>query len=201
MRARVVWPTAILVAAAIAVVVGGWIGPAAGSIAGIWIACALRRMEPVEVRRARRRAAVDLPVAVDLLAAALRAGAPVDQAVSVVGESLGGPLGLRLLRVGRALRVGLPPAEAWQTLADVPGTRALIRTAVHSCDSGTGMTTALDRMSADIRAERLAAAEAAVRRASVAAVVPLGLCFLPAFLLTSLVPVLVAVLGTVLGRQ
>ena len=42
------------------------------------------------------------------------------------------------------------------------------------------------------------ASEAAARRAGVLIVLPLGLCFLPAFILAGLVPVLVAVLRDVL---
>jgi pilus assembly protein TadC len=40
--------------------------------------------------------------------------------------------------------------------------------------------------------------EAAARRAGVLVVLPLGLCFLPAFVFAGLVPVIVAVLGDVL---
>jgi len=46
---------------------------------------------------------------------------------------------------------------------------------------------------------RLIAADAAARRAGVLIVLPLGLCFLPAFVLAGLVPVIVAVLGDVLS--
>ncbi len=45
----------------------------------------------------------------------------------------------------------------------------------------------------------LGAVDAAARRAGVLIVLPLGLCFLPAFVLAGLVPVLVAVLGDVLS--
>ncbi|HEX7746632.1 MAG TPA: secretion system protein, partial [Micromonosporaceae bacterium] len=54
------------------------------------------------------------------------------------------------------------------------------------------------RVADDLRADRAAAAEAAARRAGVLVVLPLGLCFLPAFILAGLVPVIVAVLGDVL---
>jgi pilus assembly protein TadC len=54
---------------------------------------------------------------------------------------------------------------------------------------------ALSRLAEDLRADRLVRAEAAARRAGVLIVLPLGLCFLPAFLLAGIVPVIVAVLG------
>ena len=49
-----------------------------------------------------------------------------------------------------------------------------------------------------LRTARLAAVEAAGQRAGVLLVLPLGLCFLPAFVLAGIVPVIVAVLGDVL---
>jgi hypothetical protein len=60
------------------------------------------------------------------------------------------------------------------------------------------MAGALTRLADDLRADRSVAAEAAARRAGVLIVLPLGLCFLPAFLLAGLVPVVVALLGDVL---
>ena len=64
-------------------------------------------------------------------------------------------------------------------------------------ESGLAMAQALERLAEDLRCDRAAAAEAAVRRASVLAVLPLGLCFLPAFLLTGVVPVVVSILAGV----
>jgi pilus assembly protein TadC len=157
----------------------------------------LRNQEPAEVRGTRLRAVADLPLGADLLVAALRAGAPVDRAASAVADALGGPLGERLERVARALRLGAGPAEAWAHLADVTGAERLVAAAVRSSASGGALARAFTRLADDLRADRTAAAEAAARRAGVLIVLPLGLCFLPAFLLSGLVPVLVAVLGDV----
>jgi hypothetical protein len=54
------------------------------------------------------------------------------------------------------------------------------------------------RVADDLRADAVLAAEARARTAGVLVVLPLGLCFLPAFVLTGLVPVIVAVVGGVL---
>ena len=71
---------------------------------------------PATVAAAGARPA-ELPLAADLLAVALRAGAPVDRAAAAVGEALPGPLGERLGRVARVLQLGATPAEAWEELA------------------------------------------------------------------------------------
>ena len=65
--------------------------------------------------------------------------------------------------------------------------------------SGAAFAGSLRRVADDLRAELLVTADADARRASVLIVLPLGLCFLPAFVLTGLVPVLVAILGDVLS--
>lgn len=183
---------------AVAVVIGGWPGLLAAPPTAILLDRVLRRIEPPAVRKRRLREAADLPLAADLLAAAMRAGAPVDRSVLAVAEALDGPLAQRLGRVGRTLLLGGAPEEAWSQLGPVPGAERLTAAAMRSSHSGAALAGALTRLADDLRADRATAAEASVRRAGVLVVLPLGLCFLPAFILAGLVPVIVAVLGDVL---
>jgi pilus assembly protein TadC len=178
--------------------IGHWWGVPVGVAAGFGAARYLRGREPAEVREAKLRAVADLPLCADLLAAVLRAGAPVDRAAFAVADALGGPLGERLERTARSLRLGAGPAEAWAHLSDVPGAERLVAAAIRSSASGGALAGALTRLTDDLRADRGVAAEAAAQRAGVLIVLPLGLCFLPAFVLAGLMPVLVAVLGDVL---
>ena len=180
------------------VLIGRWWGVPAGIAAAVGTARYLRTREPADVRAGRQRAVADLPLCADLLAAVLRAGAPVDRAAFAVADALGGPLGERLERTARSLRLGAGPAEAWAHLSDVTGAERLVAAAVRSSASGGALAGALTRLTDDLRADRGVAAEAAAQRAGVLIVLPLGLCFLPAFVLAGLVPVLVAVLGDVL---
>jgi Flp pilus assembly protein TadB len=191
-------PAAVLAGAAAGLLVGGWAGIGCGIAVAVVADRALRRLTPPAVRAERARCAADLPLAADLVAAALRSGVPVDGAVAAVAGVLGGPLGERLGRVARSLRLGGEPAEAWQHLTDVPGSARLAAAAVRSSSSGGALAGALTRLADDLRADRAVAAEAGARRAGVLVVLPLGLCFLPAFVLAGLVPVIVAVLGGVL---
>jgi pilus assembly protein TadC len=189
---------AVATGLAVAGVIGRWWGAPVGGLAGLGVDGFLRRREPADARAARLRAVAELPLGADLLAAALRAGAPVDRAAAAVADALGGPLGERLERASRSLRLGAGPAEAWAHLSDVPGADRLISAAIRSSASGGALAGALGRLADDLRGDRTVAAEAAARRAGVLIVLPLGLCFLPAFLLAGLVPVVVAVLGDVL---
>jgi pilus assembly protein TadC len=185
-------------AVSVAVVFGGWGGVLAGAAAGVVAERYLRRIEPAARRAERRRAQADLPFAADLLAAALRAGLPTDRAVAIVASAVGGPVGERLARVGRSLGLGLTPAQAWLPMADVPGGTRMAAAVVRSAESGSALAAAFTRLTDDQRARRATDAETAARRAGVLMVLPLGLCFLPAFVFAGIVPVIVAVLGDVL---
>ncbi|WDZ86391.1 type II secretion system F family protein [Micromonospora cathayae] len=189
---------AVLAGISVVVVLGGWSGMVGGLLTATAADRLLRRIESPAVRDRRLAEAADLPLAADLLAAAMRGGAPVDRAVTAVAEALGGPLADRLGRVGRTLHLGGGPGEAWAHLAPVTGADRLVTAAVRSAESGAALAGALTRLADDLRTDRAVAAEASARRAGVLIVLPLGLCFLPAFILAGLVPVIVAVLGDVL---
>ncbi|MFY1635664.1 type II secretion system F family protein [Solwaraspora sp. WMMB335] len=195
---RLVRPVAVLTGLAVAVVGGGWPYVVLGAACAAGLDRGLRRIEPAWRRRQRLRETADLPLAADLMAAALRAGAPLDHAVLAVADAVGGPLGVRLRRVARSMSLGAEPSEAWQQLSGVPGGERLAAAAVRSAASGAALAGALSRLAGDLRTNRALGVEAAARRAGVLIVLPLGLCFLPAFILAGLVPVIVAVLGDIL---
>jgi pilus assembly protein TadC len=192
------WAVAGLAGVAVAVMIGGPAGLVFGLAVAAGAGRALGRLEPAGVRAERAIATADLPYAVDLLAAALRAGMPTQQAVRVIADAFDGPVGRRLARVVRALGLGLPPEQAWLALADLPGGARLIAAVARSADSGAALSATFTRLADDQRAQRAAAVDAAAHRAGVFIVLPLGLCFLPAFVFAGVVPVIVAVLGDVL---
>ncbi len=189
---------AVLCGLAAGVLTGGWPGLAVGVVTAALLGRYLVRLEPAALRRERDRAALDLPYAADLLAAALRAGLPTDRAVRAVADALGGPIGVRLGRVAGALGLGVTPAHAWQPVHDLPAGTRLSAAVIRSADSGAALAGAFGRLADDLRGARLAAAETAAQRAGVLLVLPLGLCFLPAFVVAGIVPVIVAVLGDAL---
>lgn len=189
---------ALATAAATAVVVDGWWGLALAVPAAFVAHRVIGRLEPADARRRRVREEADAPICADLIAAALRAGAPVDVAVLAVAEALGGPLRERLTTVGRSLRLGAEPDEAWSHVAGMPGGSRIAAAAIRSSASGSALAGALTRLADDLRADRAVAMEEAARRAGVLIVLPLGFCFLPAFVLAGLVPVIVALLGDIL---
>jgi pilus assembly protein TadC len=182
----------------VGVLVGGWPGMGIGVATAVLLGRYLSRLEPAQRRRERERATVDLPYAVDLVAAALRAGLPTDRAIGVVADALGGPVGERLAGVAGLLGLGLSATDAWRPMSDLPVGERLAAAVARSGDSGAALANAFGRLADELRTTRLATVESAAHRSGVLLVLPLGLCFLPAFVLAGIVPVIVAVLGDVL---
>jgi len=141
----------------------------------------------------------DLPLALDLLSCALCAGQPPSTAAAAVAAAVGGPVGDALLAVARAVALGAPPDIAWQPLGRLTGAAVAARAAARAAESGTQLADELGRIATDLRARRAANADARVRRAGVLVVLPLGLCFLPAFVLIGVIPIVLGVAGAVLS--
>jgi pilus assembly protein TadC len=201
---RVLGPAAACALGGVAVVL--LVGLPLGLLPGAAVVLAgprlLSRLEPAAVRAERQRLTADLPLALDLLAACLAGGAPPGAAAAAVGAAVQGPCGARLQAVARALAVGSNPAQAWAALsadrADdplAPAARLLARAA----EGGAPVADTVARLAADARAVARAEGEQAARRVGVLVVAPLGLCFLPAFVLLGVVPVVLGLAGPLLA--
>ncbi|MBC3986196.1 type II secretion system F family protein [Streptomyces sp. AC536] len=135
--------------------------------------------------------ASQLPLTAEMLAACLAAGAGPPEAAEAVGNSLGGPLGQRLAWAAAELRLGGEPSTVWGRVAALPGAAELARSLERATVTGAPAVEPVTRLAADCRADRGRAATARARRAGVLATAPLGLCFLPAFLLVGVAPVVI----------
>jgi len=178
------------------------LGGLAGGVIGVLVAAAVwlsfSRLGNGERRRRRARLIADLPVAVDLLAACLRGGAPWHEAVDAVADAVGGPLGEELRAVSVQIRLGADPAEAWPALAEEPMLAPLARAAVRAASTGAALAPSLSRLARDQRRVARSAAAARARAAGIRALAPLGLCFLPAFVLLGVVPAIAGIASTIL---
>ncbi|MDQ1643327.1 MAG: hypothetical protein QOJ90_2678 [Actinomycetota bacterium] len=165
--------------------------------------CSLRwffgRRVLVATRRANRTITRDLPGAADLLAACLTGGAAPSEALDVVAAVSPEPLCSRLRSAAAGMRLGAGPVQAWGVVARDDPLAPMARAFARSMTTGAPLATTVATMASELRRDRRFAAEAAARRAGVLAVGPLMLCFLPAFLLIGVVPVVVGVASSVLG--
>ncbi|MEU6259248.1 type II secretion system F family protein [Streptomyces sp. NPDC047043] len=192
---------------AVGVVCAGWalVGGLVGAVVGLGVAAGLwwwrRRQKAGGDAEAYDpgEAARQLPLAADLLAACVAAGAGPVVAAQAVGEGLGGPVGDALARGAAEVRLGGEPAEAWRRLAALPGAGALARLLERAGMSGLPAAGPAERLAADARADWARTATARARRAAVMVTAPVGLCFLPAFIAVGVLPVVIGLAGGVLG--
>ncbi len=167
-------------------------GVVLGLAVGIGGPRVLQRLQPRQARLEAAQLARDLPLALDLLAACLSGGAPLATSVRAVAEAMPGPCGRRFGRVAAGLAVGSPPAEAWAALSvDDPVGASAARALARAGEGGAPVAAAVSRIASDARLQAAGRATEAARRAGVLAVGPLGLCFLPAFVLLGVVPAVV----------
>uniref|UniRef100_UPI000A59C07D type II secretion system F family protein n=1 Tax=Streptomyces graminilatus TaxID=1464070 RepID=UPI000A59C07D len=144
-------------------------------------------------------AARQLPLAADLLAACIAAGAGPVVAAQAVGEALAGPVGEALARGAAEVRLGGEPAEAWRRLASIPGAGSLASLLERADESGVPAAGPVARLAADTRADWGRTATERARRAAVMVTAPVGLCFLPAFIAVGVLPVVIGLADGLLG--
>jgi pilus assembly protein TadC len=114
-----------------------------------------------------------------------------------VGTTVPAPLGPRLRDVAALYRLGAEPRQAWE---HVPAELAALgRVLVRAGESGSAVVPALRSLAADSRTAARAQTDAAVRRAGVWVLAPLGACFLPAFLCLGVVPLVLGIASGVFG--
>ena len=177
---------AVLVLAGRRDAVGAVVATVAGlfTIATIHACCRDGRSPPA---RGGRRA---LPLALELIAAALRSGAPLPTAVDAVAVISGLSVGPELARAATMLRLGADPAEAWARIASVDEAGLLGAVATRSARSGMRLAETLSRQAELLRAELQTKAVRRAHRVGAVALLPLGLCYLPAFVCLGIVPML-----------
>ena len=138
---------------------------------------------------------VDTALVLELLAAQLRAGLAPLAALGTLAEALNSRA---LHAVCQRLQMGSNWGSAWSGSA--AGTFGELRDALAPAYTGGAPSTALLLSLADAhRLSERRAAERAAGKLSVALVVPLGLCSLPAFICLGIVPILISLLPTLTG--
>ncbi|GGS78205.1 type II secretion system F family protein [Nonomuraea spiralis] len=181
----------------IALLIGGPAGIAAALLLGPAVGLFLHRKEPLQSRQEREQITADLPFAADLMTACLLAGQPAGAATDLAATTIGGPLGQRLAWVSSQLRLGADPEPTWATLARDPALSQLSRAMSRAAQSGAPLADVLTRLADDARDTARAASLAAARTVGVKAVAPLGLCFLPAFVLLGIIPVIAGLASSI----
>lgn len=151
-------------------------------------------------RRRRREADREIPVLLDLLAVATSAGLPPQLALRRAIDAVEGPLAEELALaiagadLGGRWRDELSAAAGRLSLRDLDRT---VGTLTRSEALGSSLAEEVGRLAADVREIRRSAATERARSAPVKMLFPLVFLVLPAFLLLTVVPVLVATVGSI----
>ncbi|GAA2791602.1 type II secretion system F family protein [Saccharopolyspora taberi] len=147
-----------------------------------------RSRRPVR-RRPERTEPLVLAAGWDLLAAGMRAGLPVPVILRAVAAEFRGAPARVLHEVARQLALGADAGSAWEPALRHADTADLARAARRTARSGSGLAEVAQALAADARSSADARAQERAQRASVWVAMPLGLCFLPAFLCLGVAPV------------
>jgi len=147
-------------------------------------------------RRRKKRLAHDMlrdrPALVDLLSATLVSGAVPIDALHSVGTAWSGAWGRDLVRVSAAMRWGASMDEAWTHVQDPELWRPVREAFVRSARTGAPVVDMLSSAAREMRREHREHVEVAAQSAGVRVVMPLALCFLPAYLLWGIVPIVMS---------
>lgn len=137
----------------------------------------------------------EVPVTADLMAACLHAGAGVGDALAASLVAAGPWVRASGERVVAALRAGEQPEEAWRPWLDDSRLAPIARTCIRTAGSGATAAAELARVAARLRVGHRMSRQQRVARASVWIVLPLGTCFLPAFVAVGVVPLVVSLVA------
>jgi Flp pilus assembly protein TadB len=172
---------------------GGVVGVIGGAVAATFAWRVLGTAENPAARRRREELDRDLPTAVHLLGACLEAGAASSAALESVAEALPGAVADELLVVRHRLALGVDPVTVWRDLAQHPQLGPLGRSLARAHRSGASVRDAVAGLARELAAQSRSRTDALARSVEVRAAAPLGACFLPAFLLLGVVPMVVGV--------
>jgi pilus assembly protein TadC len=157
-----------------------------------------RQQPPVDLRALAR--------GLDLVAAALDVGLPVDSAIVATaacidefGDDAAQSAIEPLSRVGRLLRFGAEPVSAWSQLAAQPDYGPVAAAGRRCAQSGAKLAGAMRSAAQELREVRASRARTRAERVGVWTLLPLGLCYLPAFICLGVVPVVIGIGGQILS--
>jgi tight adherence protein C len=151
---------------------------------------------------ARRRRAMDaeLPQLLDLLAAGSAAGLSAAVGLQRSVSVLRGPLGEELTRSLDAVDLGARWRDELAAVTErlsLPDLRRAVAVLTRTDTLGTSLTSATRELAADVRSSRRAAVAERARAAPVKMLFPLVFLVLPAFLLLTVVPVLLTTVRSI----
>ena len=151
-------------------------------------------------RRRRAAVAAEIPQLLDLLAAGSSAGLSAPLALRRATDGLSGPLAEEVRATVRAVDLGARWREELEALADrldLADLRRAVATLTRTETLGSSLSQATAELAASVRQARRTATVERARTAPVKMLFPLVFLVLPAFLLLTVVPVLLTTVQSI----
>lgn len=151
----------------------------------------------VSVRDQRQdRIRSDAADVIDQLTICVEAGLGFDAALARVAATTEGPLTDELRHTMSDIRAGVPRSQALRSLADrtqIAEIRQLVSALLQAQKHGVPMAETLRIQSSEMRLKRTQATEEKAAKLTVKMIFPIILCFLPVFMIITMVPALLRV--------
>lgn len=140
----------------------------------------------------------DAVMLLELVDAALTTGAALPRVLAAVGRAVGGRDGAALVRASSALMLGASWPAAWSGAPPVAAEVAAVLGP--AWDGGAAPGPVLRAHAERLRRDRRATIRQVAGALGARLVLPLGLCFLPAFVLLGVVPMVLSLAADLWGR-
>lgn len=150
----------------------------------------LGKVESGEYRQRRELLATQQPEILDLLAASLQAGSALRNATQEVARVAPEPSAGLLHQVDAHLQIGFQEAQAWESLRDDEIWGPASRDIARGAKTGEAMAETLLTHAELSRNARKNALTTKAKKVGVKSVGPMTCCFLPAFLMVGVVPMI-----------
>lgn len=135
------------------------------------------------------RGEVDIAVILDLLSVALKTGSPIPDALEAVGSSIDGVHGADLTKVSAHLMLGSPWQTAWEATQAASSLEPAQSALAPAWLNGAPATALLDHAKRRVRQQRAARDKIAAKQLGARLILPVTVCYLPAFIAIGLLPV------------
>ena len=191
-RSRRRLPRPALAIAAVAATGGTLLlGPVGVLVSALGLGFALNQRR----RRASRPLGSDLALSLDVMAGCLAAGASMHSALEAARVAAPAQVARAFAAAAAGLTRGEDPDSVWlQVCTDVPELDTVGRLCARAAATGAPVAAELHRIASAHRLSLVTSQRRRLQRASVWLVLPLGLCFLPAFVLVGVVPLVAGAL-------
>ena len=156
--------------------------------------------------RDKRQAAMQAKAAdtIDQLTICVEAGLGLDAALARVATTTEGPLTDELRHTISDIQAGVPRAQALRTLADraqIPEIRQLVTALLQAQKHGVPMAETLRIQSSEMRLKRKQRTEEKAAKLTVKMLFPIIVCYLPVFMIITVVPALITSCSSCSRRQ